>query len=48
MDKGQQVIAEKNKDHDGDEAGVDKLTMVFLDTDAAYAAVNLDMLTWHL
>lgn len=39
-DKGQQVIAEKNKDYYGDEAGVDKLTMVFLDTDAAYAAVK--------
>lgn len=39
-DKGQQVIAEKNKDYYSDEAGVDKLTMVFLDTDAAYAAVK--------
>lgn len=39
-DKGQQVIAEKNKDYYGDGAGVDKLTMVFLDTDAAYAAVK--------
>ena len=39
-DKGQQVIAEKNKDYYGVEAGVDKLTMVFLDTDAAYAAVK--------
>lgn len=39
-DKGQQVIAEKNKDYYGDEAGVDKLTMVFLDTDSAYAAVK--------
>lgn len=39
-DKGQQVIAEKNKAYYGDEAGVDKLTMVFLDTDAAYAAVK--------
>ena len=39
-DKGQQVIAEKNKDYYGDEAEVDKLTMVFLDTDAAYAAVK--------
>lgn len=39
-DKGQQVIADKNKDYYGDEAGVDKLTMVFLDTDSAYAAVK--------
>ena len=39
-DKGQQVIAEKNKDYYGDGAGVDKLTMVFLDTDSAYAAVK--------
>ncbi|WP_195251593.1 ABC transporter substrate-binding protein [Romboutsia sp. 1001713B170207_170306_H8] len=39
-DKGQQVIAEKNEDYYGDAAGIDKLTMVFLDTDAAYAAVK--------
>lgn len=39
-DKGQQVIAEKNEDYYGDGAGVDKLTMVFLDTDSAYAAVK--------
>lgn len=39
-DKGQQVIAEVNEDYYGDKASIKKLTMVFLDTDAAYAAVK--------
>ena len=39
-DKGQQVIAEANEDYYGDKASIKKLTMVFLDTDAAYAAVK--------
>lgn len=39
-DKGQQVIAEKNEDYYGEKAKIDKLTMVFLDTDAAYNAVK--------
>lgn len=39
-DKGQQVIAEANEDYYGDKANIKKLTMVFLDTDAAYAAVK--------
>ncbi len=39
-DKGQQVIAKANEDYYGDKASIKKLTMVFLDTDAAYAAVK--------
>ena len=39
-DKGQQVIAEVNDDYYGDKPNIKKLTMVFLDTDAAYAAVK--------
>ena len=39
-DKGQQVIAEVNEDYYGDKPSIKKLTMVFLDTDAAYAAVK--------
>ena len=39
-DKGQQVIAQVNEDYYGDKPSIDKLTMVFLDTDAAYAAVK--------
>lgn len=39
-DKGQQVIAEANEDYYGDKPSIKKLTMVFLDTDAAYAAVK--------
>ena len=38
--KGQQVIAEANEDYYGDKPSIKKLTMVFLDTDAAYAAVK--------
>ena len=38
--KGQQVIAEANEDYYGDKQSIKKLTMVFLDTDAAYAAVK--------
>ena len=39
-DKGQQVIAEVNEDYYGDKPSIKKLTMVFMDTDAAYAAVK--------
>ena len=39
-DKGQQVIAQVNEDYYGEKPSIDKLTMVFLDTDAAYAAVK--------
>ena len=39
-DKGQQVIAQVNEDYYGEKANIQKLTMVFLDTDAAYAAVK--------
>ena len=39
-DKGQQVIAEANEDYYGDKPSIKKLTMVFLETDAAYAAVK--------
>lgn len=39
-DKGQQVIAQANEDYYGDKPSIKKLTMVFLDTDAAYAAVK--------
>lgn len=39
-DKGQQVIAEVNEDYYGDKPSIEKLTMVFMDTDAAYAAVK--------
>ncbi len=47
-DKGQQVIAEVNADYYGDKPSIKKLTMVFLETDAAYAAVksgDIDMAT---
>jgi len=47
-DKGQQVIAEANADYYGDKPSIKKLTMVFLETDAAYAAVksgDVDMAT---
>ena len=47
-DKGQQVIAEVNADYYGDKPSIKKLTMVFLETDAAYAAVksgDVDMAT---
>lgn len=46
--KGQQVIAEANEDYYGDKPSIKKLTMVFLETDAAYAAVksgDVDMAT---
>lgn len=46
--KGQQVIAEVNEDYYGDKPSIKKLTMVFLETDAAYAAVksgDVDMAT---
>ncbi len=39
-DKGQQVIAVRNDDYYGEKAKLAKLTMVFLDTDTAYAAVK--------
>ena len=39
-DKGQQVIAEVNEDYYGNKPSIKKLTMVFLDTDAAYTAVK--------
>lgn len=39
-DKGQQVIVEANKDYYGDIPKIKKLTMVFLETDAAFAAVK--------
>lgn len=39
-DKGQQVIVEANKDYYGEIPKIKKLTMVFLDTDAAFAAVK--------
>lgn len=39
-DKGQQVIAEANENYYGEKPGIKKLTMVFLDDDAAYAAVK--------
>lgn len=38
--KGQQVIAEANEDYYGDIPSIKKLTMVFMDDDAAYAAVK--------
>lgn len=47
-DKGQQVIAEVNEDYYGNKPSIKKLTMVFLDTDSAYAAVksgDVDMAT---
>ncbi|WP_130863348.1 ABC transporter substrate-binding protein [Bacilliculturomica massiliensis] len=39
-DKGQQVIATANEDYYGEAPKIKKLTMVFLDTDAAFAAVK--------
>ena len=39
-DKGQQVIAEANEDYYGEVPSIKKLTMVFMDDDAAYAAVK--------
>ncbi|MHC1746840.1 MAG: ABC transporter substrate-binding protein [Cellulosilyticaceae bacterium] len=39
-DKGQQVIVEANKDYYGEAPKIKKLTMVFLETDAAFAAVK--------
>ena len=39
-DKGQQVIAKANEDYYGDKPSIEKLTMVFLEDDAAYAAVK--------
>ena len=39
-EKGQQVIAEANEDYYGEKPSIKKLTMVFLDTDTAYAAVK--------
>lgn len=39
-DKGQQVIAKANDDYYGDKPKIDKLTMVFLENDAAYAAIK--------
>ncbi|MGL5755979.1 MAG: ABC transporter substrate-binding protein [Paraclostridium sp.] len=39
-DKGQQVIAKVNEDYYGDKPSIEKLTMVFLEDDAAYAAVK--------
>ncbi|MGL4797396.1 MAG: ABC transporter substrate-binding protein, partial [Paraclostridium sp.] len=39
-DKGQQVIAKINEDYYGDKPQIEKLTMVFLENDAAYAAIK--------
>ena len=39
-DKGQQVIAEANEYYYGEQPSIKKLTMVFMDDDAAYAAVK--------
>ena len=39
-DKGQQVIAKANENYYGDKPQIKQLTMVFLDTDAAYSAVQ--------
>ena len=39
-DKGQQVIVQANEYYYGDEPSIKKLTMVFMDDDAAYAAVK--------
>ena len=39
-DKGQQVIAEANEYYYGEKPSIKKLTMVFMDDDAAYAAVK--------
>ena len=39
-DKGQQVIAKENENYYGDKPKIKQLTMVFLDTDAAYSAVQ--------
>lgn len=39
-DKGQQVIAQANEDYYDDKPNMEKITMVFLDTDSAYAAVK--------
>lgn len=39
-DKGQQVIAKVNENYYGDKPNIEKLTMVFLEDDAAYAAVK--------
>lgn len=36
-DKGQQVIAKENENYYGDKPKIKQLTMVFLDTDAAYS-----------
>ena len=39
-DKGQQVIAKANENYYGDKPQIKQLTMVFLDTDAAYSTVQ--------
>ena len=39
-DKGQQVIAKANENYYGDKPQIKQLTMVFLDTDAAYSALQ--------
>lgn len=39
-DKGQQVIAKANENYYGDKPKIKQLTMVFLDTDAAFSAVQ--------
>ncbi len=39
-DKGQQVIAEANENYYGEKPSIKKLTMVFMDDDAAYAPVK--------
>ena len=39
-DKGQQVIATVNEDYYGEKPQIEKLTLVFLDSDTAYAAVK--------
>ena len=38
--KGQQIISEVNEDYYGDKPSIKKITRVFLETDAAYAAVK--------
>lgn len=43
-DKGQQVIAKANENYYGDKPQIKQLTMVFLDTDAAYSTVQKAML----
>lgn len=41
-DKGQQIIVEANEDYYGEKPSIKKLTMLFLDSDAALAALKSD------